>query len=68
MTSSATTSWSRRKPHDEQPYNVKVGELRPSQMMSPFGIGSIIDLPFLSVIVLGLDYWKADRGISAPDH
>lgn len=46
--------------------NVKVGELRPSQMMSPFGIGAIIDLPFLSVIVLGLDYWKADRGVSAP--
>lgn len=46
--------------------NVKVGELRPSQMMTPFGIGSIIDLPFLSVIVLGLDYWKADRGVSTP--
>ncbi len=66
MTRWPRTRWSGRKPHDSELDNVKVGELRPSQMMSPFGIGSIIDLPFLSVIVLGLDYWKADRGVSAP--
>jgi hypothetical protein len=36
---------------------VKVGELRPSQALTMFGIGSIIDLPNLSVMVMGLDDW-----------
>lgn len=35
----------------------RVGEIRPSQMMHAFGIGSVIDLPNLSTIVLGLDAW-----------
>ncbi len=35
----------------------KVGELRPSQVLTTFGIGSIIDLPNLSVIVMGLEDW-----------
>lgn len=35
----------------------KVGELRPSQALTTFGIGSIIDLPNLSVMVMGLDDW-----------
>src|SRR5437660_1197420 len=39
----------------------KVGELRPSQALTTFGIGSIIDLPNLSVMVMGLDDcpWRA---------
>ncbi|MEP7217265.1 MAG: DUF1998 domain-containing protein [Bacteroidota bacterium] len=37
----------------------KVGELRPSQALTTFGIGSIIDLPHLSVIVMGLGEWPA---------
>ena len=32
----------------------KVGELRPSQVLTTFGIGSIVDLPNLSVMVMGL--------------
>src|SRR6266480_3970463 len=36
---------------------VKVGELRPSQALTMFGIGSIIDLPNLSVMVMGLEDW-----------
>lgn len=39
----------------------KVGELRPSQIMFSFGIGSIVDLPNLSVMVMGLDEWDATQ-------
>jgi len=39
------------------PYRYKVGELRPSQILYTFGIGSIADLPHLSVMVMGLDGW-----------
>ncbi|MBR7824677.1 DUF1998 domain-containing protein [Actinospica sp. MGRD01-02] len=35
----------------------RVGELRPSQLLHTFGIGSIADLPNLSVMVMGLDRW-----------
>ncbi|MBK8027669.1 MAG: hypothetical protein IPK19_41390 [Chloroflexi bacterium] len=35
-----------------------VGEIRPSQMMYTYGVGSIVDLPSLSVIVMGLDEWN----------
>lgn len=42
-------------------YNVirksQVGELRPSQALTTFGVGSIVDLPNLSVMVMGLDDW-----------
>lgn len=37
--------------------SVKVGEIRPSQVLTTFGIGSIIDLPNISVMVMGLDDW-----------
>ena len=36
----------------------RVGELRPSQILYSFGIGSIIDLPNLSVMIMGLDDWN----------
>ena len=35
----------------------RVGELRPSQVLTTFGIGSIVDLPNLSVMVMGLEDW-----------
>lgn len=37
----------------------RVGELRPSQLLYSFGVGSIIDLPNLSVMVMGLDDWSS---------
>ena len=37
--------------------NVEVGELTPSQLMFTYGIGSIVDLPQISVLVTGLDDW-----------
>jgi hypothetical protein len=36
---------------------VRVGELRPSQLLYTYGVGSVIDLPNLSGLVLGLDEW-----------
>jgi len=35
----------------------KVGELRPSQLIFTFGVGSLLNLPNLSAIVMGLDDW-----------
>lgn len=39
----------------------KVGELRPSQILFTFGIGAIVDLPRLSVMIMGLDDWDINR-------
>lgn len=41
----------------------KVGEIRPSQLMYAFGIGSVVDLPRISAVVMGIDEWD----ISASD-
>lgn len=35
----------------------EVGEIRPSQIITTFGIGSMVDLPNISAIVMGLDDW-----------
>lgn len=35
----------------------EVGEVRPSQTLMTYGIGSLVDLPNMSVIVMGLDDW-----------
>lgn len=40
---------------------VRVGELRPNQLLHTFGVGAIADLPHLSVMILGLDQWQLDR-------
>ncbi|WP_408054876.1 DrmB family protein [Streptomyces sp. CMC78] len=34
-----------------------MGELRPSQLLHTYGVGSVADLPNLSAMVLGLDHW-----------
>jgi len=39
----------------------RVGELRPSQLLFSFGIGSVVDLPHLSVMVMGLDDWERSQ-------
>ena len=38
-----------------------VGQLRPSQLIFTFGIGSLCDLPAMSVLIMGLDDWDARR-------
>lgn len=35
-----------------------IGDIRPSQIITTFGPGSIVDLRTLSVIIAGLDYWN----------
>ena len=37
----------------------EVGEVRPSQTLTTYGIGSLVDLPNMSVIVMGLDDWPS---------
>ena len=39
----------------------KVGDLRPSQILFSFGVGSLVDLPNMSVMVMGLDDWKTEH-------
>ena len=41
----------------------KVGELRPSQVLTTFGIGSVVDLPNISVMVMGLDDWTLQDSV-----
>src|SRR5213080_5014762 len=41
----------------------EVGELRPSQALTTFGIGSLIDLPNLSVMVMGLEDWPIAHSV-----
>lgn len=38
-----------------------VGDVRPSQLLWTHGVGSIIDLPHISTIVMGLDDWDTSR-------
>ena len=35
----------------------RVGEIRPSQLMFSYGVGASVDLPHLTVLVMGLDAW-----------
>lgn len=35
----------------------ELGNLRPSQLIYTFGVGALLDLPNISVLVLGLDDW-----------
>lgn len=35
----------------------RVGELRPSQILTTFGVGAIVDLPHISALVMGLEDW-----------
>lgn len=42
----------------------RVGELRPSQLMFTFGVGALIDLPYLSAVVMGLDDWPLDPSVA----
>ncbi len=38
-----------------------VGEVRPTQLLLNYGIGSIIDLPHISTLVMGLDDWDTAK-------
>jgi NAD-dependent SIR2 family protein deacetylase len=45
---------------NENKHPTKVGEIRPSQLLHSFGIGAIVDLPNISVMVMGLDEWDVE--------
>ncbi|MEV4251554.1 DUF1998 domain-containing protein [Spirillospora sp. NPDC049652] len=36
---------------------MRVGELRPNQLLHTYGIGAVADLPNLSVVLMGLEFW-----------
>ena len=36
----------------------RVGELRPSQVLFTYGIGAVVDLPYISTMVMGLEDWN----------
>jgi hypothetical protein len=40
-----------------------VGEVRPSQLLLTYGVGSIIDLPHISTLVMGLDDWDTTHAL-----
>jgi len=42
---------------------VEIGEVRPSQLLHTYGVGSVLDLPHLSVMVMGLDDWDWGRSL-----
>jgi len=42
-------------PADQRPQ--RVGALRPNQLLHTYGVGAVADLPNLSVVMMGLDYW-----------
>jgi hypothetical protein len=43
---------------------LKVGEIRPSQLLWNYGVGSVVELPNLSVMVMGLDDWPIGEGVT----
>lgn len=38
----------------------RIGELRPSQILTTFGVGAVVDLPNISGMVMGLEEWRRD--------
>ncbi|MFN7640785.1 MAG: sulfate ABC transporter substrate-binding protein, partial [bacterium] len=38
-----------------------VGNVRPSQLLWTYGPGSLVDLPNLSVVTMGIDRWEQNR-------
>src|SRR3984893_15834583 len=45
------------------PKKYAVGEVRPTQLLLTYGVGSIIDLPHISALVMGLDDWDTANAL-----
>src|SRR5258708_19760135 len=45
------------------PKKYAVGEVRPTQLLLTYGVGSIIDLPDISALVMGLDDWDTANAL-----
>jgi hypothetical protein len=48
-------------------HSLRVGALRPNQLLHTYGVGAMADLPNLSVVMLGLDFWNLERSRTVPD-
>ena len=46
---------------------LRVGELRPNQLLHTFGVGAVADLPNLSVVIGGLDDWDLADSLVVPE-
>ncbi len=46
---------------------LRVGGLRPNQLLHTYGVGAMADLPNLSVVMLGLDFWNLERSRTVLD-
>ena len=46
------------------PQRTNVGEVRPNQLILTYGVGSVIELPYLSAMVMGLEDWPANRAVT----
>ena len=38
----------------------RLGELRPTQLLYTYGVGAVVDLPHLSVMVMGIEDWDVN--------
>lgn len=45
------------QPEETDPYRRRVGSSRPNSLLYTGGVGALVDLPQLSVIIRGLDFW-----------
>lgn len=43
-----------------------VGRLRPTQLVTTFGPGAVVDLPDRSVVIGGLEWWRGGRSVYEP--
>ena len=46
---------------------LRVGELRPSQLLHTYGVGAVADLPNLSVVISGLEDWELSNSVIVPE-
>ena len=46
---------------------LRVGELRPNQLLHTYGVGAVADLPNLSVVIAGLDDWDLASSVIVPE-
>lgn len=53
--------------HTDARQQLQVGTLRQNQLSHTYGVGAMADLPNLSVITLGLDFWKLDGAKPVPE-
>lgn len=47
--------------------SLRVGELRPNQLLHTYGVGAVADMPNLSVMVCGLDEWDPAKTRVVPE-